>query len=26
VVVFAGYTTPGSGSFINVDDMSLLSP
>jgi len=25
VVVFAGYMTPGSGSFINVDDVSLLS-
>jgi Glycosyl hydrolase catalytic core len=25
VVVFAGYKTPGSGSFINVDDVSLLS-
>jgi hypothetical protein len=25
VVVFVGYTTPGSGSFINVDDMSLFS-
>jgi Glycosyl hydrolases family 39 len=26
VVVFAGYTTPGTGSFINLDDVSLLSP
>jgi hypothetical protein len=25
VAVFAGYMTPGSGSFINVDDVSLLS-
>jgi hypothetical protein len=25
VVVFAGYTTPGSRSFINVDDVSLVA-
>jgi hypothetical protein len=25
LVVFAGYTTPGGGSFINLDDVSLLS-
>jgi predicted RNase H-related nuclease YkuK (DUF458 family) len=26
VVVFAGYTTPGTGSFINLDDVSVVAP
>jgi hypothetical protein len=26
IVIFAGYTTPGTASFMNMDDFSLVSP